>query len=149
MKSGPVTRVRVYHIEMQTVKKTFPQAACTDIFQSPKARRSSVRSNRRGSGKQRAAHTKIKSGRVVKTDLTRLDRPAMMFAMADRRLRIVRFIGSTPNTAYCDVCKLAFRTRQEFITDADKAKAQLQSDFEKHECQPEEGAIDDALDHIR
>jgi hypothetical protein len=73
----------------------------------------------------------------------------MMFAMPDRRLRIVRFIGSTPNTAYCDVCKLAFRTRREFITDADKAKAQLQSDFEKHECRPEEGAIDDALDHIR
>jgi hypothetical protein len=81
--------------------------------------------------------------------LTPLERPAMMFAMPDRRLRIARFIGSTPNTAYCDVCKLAFRTRREFITDADKAKAQLQSDFEKHECRPEEGAIDDALDHIR
>jgi hypothetical protein len=81
--------------------------------------------------------------------LTRLERPAMMFVMPDRRLRIVRFIGSTPNTAYCDVCKLAFRTRRELITDADKAKAQLQSDFEKHECRPEEGAVDDALDHIR
>lgn len=69
--------------------------------------------------------------------------------MPDRRLRIVRFIGSTPNTAYCDVCKLAFRTRQEFIADADKAKAQLQSDFEKHECRPEEGAVNDALLHIR
>jgi hypothetical protein len=69
--------------------------------------------------------------------------------MPDRKLRIVRFIGSTPNTAYCDVCKLAFRTRREFIVDADKAKAQLQSDFEKHECRPEEGAVNDALEHIR
>ena len=69
--------------------------------------------------------------------------------VSDRKLRIVRFIGSTPNTAYCDVCKLAFRTRREFITDADKAKQQLQSDFDKHECKPEEGAVNDALDHIR
>lgn len=70
-------------------------------------------------------------------------------AMPDRNLRIVRFIGSTPSTAYCDVCRLAFRTRQEFLLDADKAKQQLQSDFNKHECRPEEGAVKDALDHIR
>ncbi|MGB0076291.1 MAG: hypothetical protein WBP87_01930 [Candidatus Sulfotelmatobacter sp.] len=69
--------------------------------------------------------------------------------MPDRKLRIVRFIGSTPNTAYCDVCKLAFRTRQEFIVDAEKAKSQLQSDFEKHECRPEEDAVNEALDQIR
>lgn len=70
-------------------------------------------------------------------------------AMPDRKLIIVRFIGSTPSTAYCDVCKLAFRTRREFITDADKAKEQLQSDFDRHECKPEVGAVDDVLDHIR
>jgi hypothetical protein len=70
-------------------------------------------------------------------------------AMPDRKLIIVRFIGSTPSTAYCDVCKLAFRTRRELITDADKAKEQLQSDFDRHECKPEVGAVDDALDHIR
>jgi len=35
------------------------------------------------------------------------------------------------------------------VTDADKAKQQLQADFDKHECKPEEGAVDDALDHIR
>jgi hypothetical protein len=75
--------------------------------------------------------------------------PCHDVAMPDRKLKIVKFIGSTPNTAYCDVCKLAFRTRREFITDADKAKQQLQSDFEKHECKPEEGAVNDALDHIR
>jgi len=69
--------------------------------------------------------------------------------MQDRNLRIVRFIGSTPSTAYCDVCRLAFRTRQEFLLDADKAKQQLQSDFDKHECRPEEGAVKDALEHIR
>jgi len=69
--------------------------------------------------------------------------------MPDRSLRIVRFIGSTPSVAFCDVCRLAFRTRQEFLLDADKAKLQLQCDFEKHECKPEEGAVNDALDHIR
>jgi len=67
----------------------------------------------------------------------------------DRKLKIVRFIGSTPNTAYCDVCRLTFRTRREFVTDADKAKQQLQSDFDRHECKPEEGAVNDALDRIR
>ena len=51
--------------------------------------------------------------------------------------------------AYCDVCRLVFRTRQEFLIDADKAKRQLQSDFEKHECKPEEGAVNEALNHIR
>jgi len=69
--------------------------------------------------------------------------------MADRKLRIVRFIGSTPSTAYCDVCKLAFRTRREFVADAEKAKEQLQSDFDQHVCKPEEGAVNDALAQIR
>jgi hypothetical protein len=67
----------------------------------------------------------------------------------DRKLKIVRFIGSTPSTAYCDVCRLAFRTRREFITDADRANQQLQSEVDNHECKPEEGAINDALNHIR
>jgi hypothetical protein len=69
--------------------------------------------------------------------------------MPDRNLQIARFIGSTPSTAYCDVCRLAFRTRPEFVHDPDKAKQQLQADFDKHECKPEEGAVDEALDHIR
>jgi hypothetical protein len=73
----------------------------------------------------------------------------MMSPMPDRKLRIARFIGSTPSIGYCDVCKLAFRTRREFLVDANKAKEQLQSDFDKHECRPEEGAVNDALDHIR
>ena len=70
-------------------------------------------------------------------------------AMPDRSLKIVRFIGATPSVAFCDVCRLTFRTRQEFLLDADKAKLQLQSDFEKHECKPEESAVNDALEHIR
>jgi hypothetical protein len=69
-------------------------------------------------------------------------------AMADRNLKIVRFIGSTPSVAFCDVCRLTFRTRQEFLLDADMAKLQLQCDFDKHECKPEENAVKDALDHI-
>jgi len=69
-------------------------------------------------------------------------------AMSDRNLKLVRFIGSTPSVAYCDVCRLTFRTRQEFLLDADKARLQLQSDFDKHECRPEEGAVNDVLDHL-
>ena len=69
--------------------------------------------------------------------------------MPDRSMKIVRFIGATPSVAFCDVCRLAFRTRREFLLDADKAKLQLQSDFDKHECKPEEGAVNDALEHIR
>jgi hypothetical protein len=70
-------------------------------------------------------------------------------AMPDRNLKIVRFIGATPSTAFCDVCKLAFRTRQEFLLDSDKAKQQLQSDFDNHECRPESGAVNAALEQIR
>jgi hypothetical protein len=69
--------------------------------------------------------------------------------MAERSLQIVRFIGATPSVAYCDVCRLTFRTRQEFLLDSEKAKQQLQSDFDKHECKPEPGAVDDALSRIR
>ena len=69
--------------------------------------------------------------------------------MAERNLQIVRFIGTTPSVAYCDLCRLTFRTRQEFMLDSEKAKQQLLSDFEKHECKPELGAVDDALAHIR
>jgi hypothetical protein len=70
-------------------------------------------------------------------------------AMPDRNLKIVRFIGATPSVAFCDVCRLAFRTRQEFLLDSDKARQQLQSDFDNHECKPESGAVDDALQQIR
>jgi hypothetical protein len=69
--------------------------------------------------------------------------------MAERNLQIARFIGTTPSVAYCDVCRLTFRTRQEFMLDSEKAKQQLLSDFEKHECKPEPGAVDEALTHIR
>ena len=69
--------------------------------------------------------------------------------MADRNLKIVRFIGVTPSVAYCDLCRLTFRTRQEFLLDADKAKLQLLADFEKHECKPEEGAVNEALANIK
>ena len=72
-----------------------------------------------------------------------------MLAMAERNLQIVRFMGTTPSVAYCDVCRLTFRTRQEFLQDPDKAKQQLQSDFEKHECEPQARAVNDALEHIR
>jgi hypothetical protein len=65
--------------------------------------------------------------------------------MAERNLKIVRFIGVTPSLAYCDVCRLAFRTRKEFLQDADQAKQQLQSEFEKHECKPDPQAVNDAL----
>ncbi len=33
--------------------------------------------------------------------------------------------------------------------DSEKAKQQLQNDFDKHECKPEESAVTEALDHIR
>lgn len=69
--------------------------------------------------------------------------------MPERNLKIVRFIGATPSVGFCDVCRLTFRTRQEFLLDENKAKLQLQSDFEKHECKPQESAVKDALDHIR
>ena len=69
--------------------------------------------------------------------------------MPDRNMQIVRFIGATPSVAYCDVCRLTFRTRQEFLMDADKARQQLQSDFEKHECKPETGMVNDVLTQIK
>ena len=75
--------------------------------------------------------------------------PCCDVAMSERNLQLVRFIGSTPSVAYCDVCRLTFRTRQEFLLDADKARLQLQSDFDKHECKPEEGAVNDVLEHLR
>ncbi len=69
--------------------------------------------------------------------------------MAERNLQIARFIGATPSLAYCDVCRLIFRTRREFLIDSEKAQQQLQDDFDKHECKPEPGAVDEALEHVR
>jgi hypothetical protein len=69
--------------------------------------------------------------------------------MPDRNLQIARFIGEIPSVAYCDVCRLTFRTRQEFLLDLAQAKQQLQLDFEKHECKPQPQAVDDALEHIK
>lgn len=69
--------------------------------------------------------------------------------MAERNLQIVRFMGTTPSVAYCDLCRLTFRTRQEFLFDPDKAKQQLLADFENHECKPQTNLVNDALDHIK
>jgi len=69
--------------------------------------------------------------------------------MAERNLQIVRFMGTTPTVAYCDVCRLTFRTRPEFLQDPAEAKKQLLSDFEKHECRPQAQAVNDALEHIK
>jgi hypothetical protein len=69
--------------------------------------------------------------------------------MAERNLKIARFIGVTPSLAYCDVCRLAFRTRKEFLQDADQAKQQLQDEFEKHECKPDPQAVNDVLTQIK
>ena len=75
--------------------------------------------------------------------------PCHDVAMPERSLKIVRFVGETPSLAFCDVCRLTFRTRPEFYMDSEKAKQQLRDDFEKHECKPEESAVEEALDHIR
>ena len=69
--------------------------------------------------------------------------------MSERNLQIARFIGETPSVAYCDVCRLVFRTRQEFLLDPTQARQQLQADFEKHECNPQEQEVDDVLERIK
>jgi hypothetical protein len=69
--------------------------------------------------------------------------------MPERNLQIVRFMGTTPSVAYCDVCRLTFRTRQEFLLDPDQAKQQLQADFDKHECKPQPQVVDDVLDRLK
>lgn len=69
--------------------------------------------------------------------------------MADRKMQIVRFMGTTPSVAYCDVCRLTFRTRPELIADADKAKEQLLADFDKHECKPEPDMVNSTLAQIK
>lgn len=69
--------------------------------------------------------------------------------MAERNLQIVRFMGTTPNVAYCDVCRLTFRTRPEFLQDPDRAKKQLMAEFEKHECKPQAQTVNEALEHIK
>jgi hypothetical protein len=69
--------------------------------------------------------------------------------MAERNMQIVRFMGITPSVAYCDVCRLTFRTRQEFISDPDKAKEQLLADFAKHECKPEPDIVNSTLAQIK
>ncbi len=71
-----------------------------------------------------------------------------MSPMPERNLKIARFIGVTPSVAYCDVCMLAFRTRQENLHDADLAKAQMQAEFDRHECRPEQQVVDAALVNI-
>lgn len=75
--------------------------------------------------------------------------PCNDVGMAERNMQIVRFMGITPSVAYCDVCRLTFRTRQEFISDPDKAKEQLLSDFAKHECKPEKDMVNSTLAQIK
>jgi hypothetical protein len=75
--------------------------------------------------------------------------PCNDVGMAERNMQIVRFMGTTPSVAYCDVCRLTFRTRQEFISDPDKAKEQLLADFARHECKPEPDIVNSTLAQIK
>ena len=86
---------------------------------------------------------------MLKLNLTRAARHCDDVSMADRKMQIVRFMGTTPSVAYCDVCRLTFRTRQEFISDSEKAKEQLLADFNKHECKPENEIVDNTLAQIK
>jgi hypothetical protein len=54
--------------------------------------------------------------------------------MANREMRVVKYIGPAPFVAVCTNCSQQFKVPPDITMTAGEAQATLQAEFSKHEC---------------
>jgi hypothetical protein len=57
--------------------------------------------------------------------------------MSQRRLRVVKWLSSTPTIGVCTFCGREFKVPMSALTRTADAQAKLQGQFERHECERE------------
>jgi hypothetical protein len=60
--------------------------------------------------------------------------------MAKRILRVVKWLGTTPAVAVCELCRQQFKVPMSALTKTRDAQASLQQQFDSHKCAPDTGA---------
>ncbi len=58
--------------------------------------------------------------------------------MIQRRLRVVKWLGTTPAIGVCTHCSREFKVPVGALRRTADAQASLQEQFDRHECEPEE-----------
>ncbi len=54
--------------------------------------------------------------------------------MLKRRLKVVQWLSATPSIGTCDYCNKIFKVPLSALTKTVDAQANLQEQFERHEC---------------
>jgi len=57
--------------------------------------------------------------------------------MAERILRVVKWLGTTPAVGVCELCKQQFKAPMSSLTKTREAQASLQQQFNSHKCMPD------------
>jgi hypothetical protein len=58
--------------------------------------------------------------------------------MIQRRLRVVKWLSTTPAVGVCTVCSREFKVPMSALRTTAEAQANLQKQFGSHECEPED-----------
>ena len=64
--------------------------------------------------------------------------------MAKRILRVVKWLGTTPAVGVCELCRQQFKAPMSALTKTRDAQANLQQQFDSHQCTPDTGATESA-----
>jgi hypothetical protein len=58
--------------------------------------------------------------------------------MIQRRLRVVKWLSTTPALGVCTLCKREFKVPMSALKRTADAQASLQEQFDSHKCEPED-----------
>jgi hypothetical protein len=60
--------------------------------------------------------------------------------MSQRRLRVVKWLSTTPALGVCTLCSREFKVPMSALKRTADAQASLQEQFERHKCEPEDSS---------
>lgn len=68
--------------------------------------------------------------------------------MIQRRIKVVKWLGTTPALAVCTLCSREFKAPLNALKRTPDAQASLQEQFDKHKCQPLDSSEVDARANV-
>jgi hypothetical protein len=60
--------------------------------------------------------------------------------MIQRRLRVVKWLSTTPAVAVCTLCSREFKVPMSALRRTADAQASLQEQFDRHKCEPQDSS---------
>ena len=60
--------------------------------------------------------------------------------MVQSRLRVVKWLSTTPVVAVCTLCSREFKVPMSALRRTADAQASLQEQFDRHKCEPEDSS---------